>query len=337
MVETRSKQTKVDVPKDEVSVLRAQVERLNAENQSLSRQFKLICEEYDILKQSLKSTATNKSTKKKNVTHTYSQTDYISENLNGLSTDDTERVAYQDILTNIILDHYVKDFSFSLDVKKGTPCFQSNVASKPPKVSSPHAKAASSPTQKTSSSARQTSQVSKRPRVIVISTSLVRDVSLSSVGLNGITYCYPGQYIPFICSRVESILKDESPDFVILQCGGNDLERFANHKVIIQYERLITTVQKLAPFSTILLSSVPPRGVNANLLERIEMLNTYLRNKAKTNISLEYIEICPFLFSHFKRDNVHFNDTGSFVYNKNLAKEVIYFYSIPKPQVTRVI
>ena len=47
-----------------------------------------------------------------------------------------------------------------------------------------------------------------------------------------------GQYIPFIQSRIKHILKEETPDFVVLQCGGNDVQRYQNFEVIKKYEDL---------------------------------------------------------------------------------------------------
>jgi hypothetical protein len=175
-----------------------------------------------------------------------------------------------------------------------------------------------------------------RPRVIAVGTSLIRDLYLRQAGLNGCTYCYPGQYIPFIKSRLEHLLQVERPDTVFVQCGGNDLERFPNHLVIIEFEKLINTIKLHAPTVNIIIGGVPLRGSNSYFHNRISMFNTYLSNRAKRNDNVTFIMAAPSSLRFFKRDLIHFNVWGAKYYQENVVEKINYIHSFPLHQRLRL-
>ena len=177
--------------------------------------------------------------------------------------------------------------------------------------------------------------IPKGSRVIAIGTSLVKELHLRTAGLNGLTYCYPGQQVPYITSRIEHILKDDYPDFVYLQCAGNDLESYPNSWVIQEYELLIKTVRSLSPQSTIILGAVPLRGTDNELHTRIHMFNTYLLNRGKQADNVVYLNAAPIDLKHYKKDMVHFNSVGASIFENNIVKKIKYLDSFPLPQVNR--
>lgn len=170
------------------------------------------------------------------------------------------------------------------------------------------------------------------PRIIAIGTSLVKDLYLQSAGVNGITYCYPGQYVNYIASRIPYILQDETPDVIFLQCAGNDIERCPNYGVIRDYEKLISTVRRHAPNAIILIGAVPLRGKNIEIHTKIRQFNTYLYNRGRRGDGVEYAYAAPRHLKYFKRDLVHFNFAGATVFQDNIVREFQYRLSFPRLQ-----
>jgi hypothetical protein len=324
MVKTRAQTSKILFSaKTELEHLREEVARLTKENNSLVQQFSVLCNEYDELKKVTKVTGSKKSKTKK----------ASFKPVQELSADECQ---IQYMATNdLIMALFQNEFTPTCELSNPPKCTQSKhvYQQKPSTPTHSHQGLKSKcPTINHSPMKRNFSQ--QTPRTIVIGTSMVKDITLRKHNIDALTYCYPGQYIPYISSRVASILRDENPDFVVLQCGGNDVETCQNFEVIKAYESLVETTRTCAPNATIILGAIPPRGKSSDLQERIDKVNTYLRNKAKQSHFLEYFSNCPTLFCHFKRDLVHFNSSGSELYSYNLASHVSYCYSFPALHVS---
>ena len=66
---------------------------------------------------------------------------------------------------------------------------------------------------------------------------------------------------------------------VVLQCGGNDVEKQPSNEVTKEYDCLIGDIQQRCPRASIILSKIPPRRHNKDVLNKIIRVNTYLQYK----------------------------------------------------------
>lgn len=317
MVQTRT-QSSVKMTTDETIIchLRETISALEKENSFLLRQVQSVCAENDRLR---KNTPMKKVLKTKDMdTRFYKPSDQK----------DTERCIFNYILEGLIPDILPRPQPLLITDDKKTHVktveaqieFQHDNASK--LATDPNLEVGNGWTTVTKRS-RKAEKNKKEPTITVIGTSLVQDVLLNSAGARGCTYCYPGEYVPYITSRAKYILKGEQPDYCVLQCAGNDLERYPNHIIIQKYENLIQEVRKQAPTSTIILGTVPPRGKNTQLLHKIKMFNTYLINRGKYNDNVISASLGSSRWEYYRPDGIHFNENGATLYTKNLINTVI--------------
>lgn len=186
-------------------------------------------------------------------------------------------------------------------------------------------------TSRTSSTKQLPKQVS-RDKLVVIGTSLVRGqgAALQKEGVDAICYSYPGCEIPFIRSRVSSILSPRvQPKNIHLQCGGNDASSRDAHLVVKEYDALIREVKRCCPGATITTNTIPPRGSDERVLQRIQQINTYLRNRGKRGDDVNCIDVQPDFPRHFSPDKVHFSKTGKTLYARKLADYYVNFPPLP--------
>ena len=190
-----SHSTEVDT---EVETLKHEVQRLTLENECLVKQLRLIGDEHDNVLQKLKLYEKGKTInpivqkekkRQKEASKRNEETNDISEDVNRCTN----------ILIEAIFDAECKSVSHNA-------CNQ-------PKISNPKQITPLNQCDKTVSSQKRTSNSNSRimdrkaeTNVITIGTSLVKDLYLRSAGVQGITYCYPGQYVDFIRSRVPHII-----------------------------------------------------------------------------------------------------------------------------------
>ena len=66
------------------------------------------------------------------------------------------------------------------------------------------------------------------------------------------------------------------------------------------------------------------------------MFNTYMENRANGRHNIQFVNITPYRFEHFKKDLIHFNESGSVLFTNQIIKSINYFYSFPQPQATRL-
>ena len=109
------------------------------------------------------------------------------------------------------------------------------------------------------------------------------------------------------------------PSNVHLLCAWNDLETQEPATVINQYDALIKEVRYICPSSRIILSRIPPRGIDAKLLNKIEKVNTYLSNAGQKE-NMTYFGRCPTMFKHYQEDEIHFNEAGAQLYANRLGQ-----------------
>ena len=158
----------------------------------------------------------------------------------------------------------------------------------------------------------------------MVGTSLVRGVSghLAEKGISATVYAYPGHELSYIRKRISIIFTPRyQPQHVVVQCGGNDATR-PPHRVVREYDRLVTEVRRACPETTITLNLIPPRGSNDTILENIAKINTYISNRGKRGDRLVSCDPRPRDSAHFKRDLTHFNETGIHIFASRLAAHI---------------
>ena len=163
---------------------------------------------------------------------------------------------------------------------------------------------------------------------IIIGTSLVRGLGskLNSLGTRSTTFTYPGRDIPYLRSRLQNIIsQQDQPERIIIQCGGNDAERVSVNHVTHAYEGLLSDVRRLCPRTKIILCTIPPRGNNASVLQKIDSINTWMKRRARPGDGLYCIEASPQSPWFFRKDMTHFNARGLNVYAKRLSGHLSNF------------
>ena len=159
------------------------------------------------------------------------------------------------------------------------------------------------------------------PDVVVVGTSLVRGLGKqwAKRGIDATCYIYPGCEIPFIRDRLPSIFtEDYHPPNVVLQCGGNDAEGRSPHAIV----QLVNELQRLCPASNVTLNLIPVHGNDPCTLEKIDKINTYICNRDKKGGKIKCSDPCSSDRQHLRRDLVHFNEEGVWVFATRMANHL---------------
>ena len=129
-------------------------------------------------------------------------------------------------------------------------------------------------------------------------------------------YTYPGCLIPDIRGRIPHVLSNNSmPDRIVLQCVGNDAEKYYSELVLVEFKNLITDIKPMCPDSNIILSSIPHRKNNFTINRNINRVNEGLRQIVKQFESVHVVDLCPHRKEFFKYDKTHFNNNGKGIKN----------------------
>ena len=231
---------------------------------------------------------------------------------------------------------------------RGTACQTSHNRTVPATTQRPNATATSAPASGTSQPVgqripvvtlglRRSSETSDTaaPKAgeresIMIGSSLVKDIGgrLNKLGVSASCYVYRGATIPFLRSRVRSIINpNKTPKNVVLMCGGNDCEHYPVHDVIKQYEKLIADIRaQCGPNVPVLLCKVPPRGGSVNTSRAIDQLNAYLDRLVRMHACVHTVDVSPKSPSYFLNDHIHFNGKGKTLIAKKLAGNLRNFH-----------
>ena len=164
---------------------------------------------------------------------------------------------------------------------------------------------------------------------VIIGTSLINGLSakVNSLGVPTTSYMYRGAQVPHIQSQIRHILNPgKQPKRVVLQCGGNDIERQSAETVCTRIETLVGDIRRLCPNSDILINKVPPRGRNQKVLNTVDKLNACLDRRYRCDEHVAIIDVCPKSPHFFRRDMVHFNAKGVSQFAENLADILSNFY-----------
>ena len=184
---------------------------------------------------------------------------------------------------------------------------------------------------------RPSSTSSRHPIETVIGTSLTRGLGtkLNALGTDVTCYTYTGSRIPEIRSRIPHLLPcDNQPRRVVLQLGGNDAELQPSSEVTKQYDSLIGEIQQRCPRASIILSKIPPRKKNKDVLKNISRVNAYLQHRATEGDDVSTFDICPHDPAMFRKDLVHFNAKGCRVYANQMHDKLSNFTRF-SPQMFR--
>ena len=195
------------------------------------------------------------------------------------------------------------------------------------------------PSDVTKSASRSQRNPPKDDDVYVIGTSLTRELgfSLAKKQVKSTVFTYAGSRIANIRDRVPHIFpRDNASRTVILQVAGNDAEVSHPDRVIDEYEGLIKDVKRVQPNAKIVLSIVPPRKPHNRVLkQRIDAVNSYLRDRALLNDNVHVIDVAPTSFQdHFDKGKLHFNADGLEFYAENIKRALSNFHRSETRPVT---
>ena len=177
-----------------------------------------------------------------------------------------------------------------------------------------------------------TSSARQSPETIVIGTSLTRGLGakLNAHGTNATCYMYAGSTILEIRSRIPHVLpSDNQPPRIVIQCGGNDAESQPSNEIIKQYDNLIGDIQRRCPRASIILSKIPQRKKNKDVLNNISRVNSFPQHRATESDGVWVIDVCPQDPALYRKDLVHFNVKGCRVYVKQMQSKLSNFSCSP--------
>ena len=159
--------------------------------------------------------------------------------------------------------------------------------------------------------------------VIVIGTSLVRDVSskLNCDKLNVLSYTNAGCSIRHIHPRIKDMIPSNFDGALVLQMGGNDCSDNDSEYVVNAYESLLNDIKMYVPNADIFVSAVPPRRGGSFLDYKIRNVNKFLHFRSMFDEKITFIE-CPVFDErlHFRKDGVHFSTYGRAIYVSNMKQ-----------------
>jgi hypothetical protein len=157
--------------------------------------------------------------------------------------------------------------------------------------------------------------------VIIIGTSLVREVSLklNCDKLNVLSYTNAGCSICHIHPRIKQMIPSNFDGSLVLQMGGNDCSKNDSEYVVNAYDSLLNDIKMFVPNADIYVSAVPPRRGGSYLNYKIRNVNQFLHFRSTCDEKITFIE-CPVFDKrlHFRKDGVHFNTYGRAIYVSNL-------------------
>ena len=148
----------------------------------------------------------------------------------------------------------------------------------------------------------------------VVGSSLVKSLGgeLNDRGIKATSFQYAGCDTRQIRQRVPHIFPKNGAKTsnIVLLCGGNDASKRQVDTVIDDYENLIKECRRECPNANIILSSIPPRKNNQTVLGKITEVNEYLKDRAKLNDKVYFVDVVPKDYAMFKKDKTHFNQKG---------------------------
>ena len=168
----------------------------------------------------------------------------------------------------------------------------------------------------------------KRQQAQVFGTSLSRGSGgmLVKRGIDATTYTYPGALLPRLRESIcRNINPSNAADQIVIQGGGNDLEKYPLDLVQNEFVTLLQETRRLAPDSNIIICRIPYRKYNKQLNQNIDSLNHFLDGISYNSHAIEIADTRPTFPSMFAKDKIHFNEEGKCYFGNKLACELINF------------
>ncbi len=131
------------------------------------------------------------------------------------------------------------------------------------------------------------------------------------------------------------LLKKYNPKYIIIYCGSNDIRKYTNNKLDIDYNLLndsysnillfINIIKKIFKNSTIILISIikSPLMYELNKISNINYFNKKLLNYVAHEKNILYVDVNKDLdnkVKYFEKDKLHLNYDGYEKMNKNIYK-----------------
>ena len=139
------------------------------------------------------------------------------------------------------------------------------------------------------------------------------------------SHVYGGAYLTALQTRAIDIFSGSyKPDTIILQAGGNDLDRSTVPEVKYEYAKLIKIIKGMCPNSRIIISEVPFRhhhGHRPWTRAKVTDLNGSLQALAKYfSANVEFQSFVPHESRFYWNDGLHLTDEGKCIYAHAIAK-----------------
>ena len=174
-------------------------------------------------------------------------------------------------------------------------------------------------------------------KVMVIGTSITKGSGyvLNEKGIDATTYSYPGAKIPLIRDRLQHITKNNNPDTIVIQAGGNDCQSTPLDKVQSEYACLVNDVKYQWPEAKVILSQIPPRKTDVKTKLKIAGLNEKIKSMSDASLNIHFMDFSPKLDIYYQKDKLHFNEKGVDYYCTQMSQFLSNFrLSQPKPSST---
>ena len=178
----------------------------------------------------------------------------------------------------------------------------------------------------------------QKSKISVLGGSMVRNTgSELSKGLEKVDTCVysiSGLSITGAIKQAKSVFADhQEGNTTVLQVGTSDLPLSSKEKLTDQYDKLIDTAQHVAPQAKLIITAVPHRldAGSANMNQKADFLNSYLRTKCYKNPSLFFIDANPEVIpENYREDGFHFSYKGRTIFSKYINKYISHSANFPK-------
>ena len=133
-------------------------------------------------------------------------------------------------------------------------------------------------------------------------------------------------------------IKESNPVYIIIYCGSNDIRKYTNNNLNIDYNLLnesiyninifINIIKKMFKKSTIILISVikSPIMYELNKIKNINYFNKKLLEYSNIEKKIIYVNVNKNLnnkIKYFKEDKLHLNEDGYKIMNKIIENIII--------------
>ena len=184
---------------------------------------------------------------------------------------------------------------------------------------------------------RKSLQESK-PKLTLLGTSMARQSgpTIANIlsNMDTCVYSISGLSLAEAANTATDVFRGHSQkDIAVLQVGTADLNELSVGQLTEGYDRLIETVEAVAPSTKIAVTAVPRRlsgHLKNNNNKKANMLNNHLRSKCLKSNNLIFIDAAPEpIQSFYKYDGLHFNQSGTSYFARYLSQYIKLMLNFP--------